>query len=103
MNFSLDNEFFVWYNALVKKTKHRKEVTKLTQYTYPKLTGRIIERYGTRAAFSRAMGISEHSISTKLTGKHEWKQSEIEKACTLLEIRSTDIPDYFFVRRVKKN
>lgn len=75
----------------------------MTQYTYSKLIGRIIEKYGTRADFSKAIGISEHTISTKLTGKHEWKQSEIEKACTLLEISSTDIADYFFVRKVKKN
>ena len=71
------------------------------QYNYAKLTGRIIEKMKTRKAFSMAMGISEKSISQKLTGKTGWKQSEIFKACNLLDIKPNEIPDYFFTLEVQ--
>jgi len=70
-------------------------------YEYSKLIGRIIEKFGTRAAFSRQIGISEHTVSKKLTGKQEWKQGEIEKACELLDISKEDVAVYFFKHKVQ--
>lgn len=65
-------------------------------YDYSKLLGRITEKFGTQARFSGAMGMSERSLSLKLNSKVPFKQPEISKACSLLEIGDSDIPAYFF-------
>lgn len=65
-------------------------------YNYSKLLGRIVEKVGTQGAFSNKMGLSERTISLKLNGKVEWKQSEIAKACEVLSIDDRDISSYFF-------
>ena len=70
-------------------------------FDYSKLIARIIEKCGTRANFAKKMGISEHSISAKLTGKTSWKQPEITLACKILDIEYKDIPLYFFVLKVQ--
>lgn len=69
-------------------------------YDYNKLVGRIIEKYGTRAAFASAMNMSERTLSTKLTGKRGWKQKDISNACKLLNIDQKDIPAHFFTLKV---
>ena len=68
---------------------------------YSKLIGRIIERYGKRAAFAKAMSLSEHSLSMKLNSKISFKQEEVIKACRPLDIAVADIPAYFFVLEVQ--
>lgn len=65
-------------------------------YNYAKLLGRIVEKVGTQGNFANEMGLSERTISLKLNGKVCWKQSEIAKACDILEILDEDIPAYFF-------
>lgn len=70
-------------------------------YDYSKLLGRIIEKYGTQSKFSGAMGLSERSLSLKLNGRVGFKQSEIAKACSLLEVAEIDIPEYFFTLKVQ--
>lgn len=65
-------------------------------FNYSKLTGKIVEVFGTQLRFSEAMGLSERTISLKLNSKVEWKQGEINKACSLLGIDISDIPAYFF-------
>ncbi len=70
-------------------------------YDYSKLLGRITEKYGTQAKFSGVMGLSERSLSLKLNGKVGFKQNEIAKACSLLELTGTDITDYFFTLKVQ--
>lgn len=65
-------------------------------YNYNKLLGRIVEKVGTQSKFADKMGLSERTISLKLNGKVGWKQSEIAKACSVLEICEIDIPSYFF-------
>lgn len=61
-----------------------------------KLRGRIIEKYGSQLEFAKHMGRSQRSISLKMLGKVEWKQSEIHKAVTLLDLQDQDICTYFF-------
>lgn len=73
------------------------------KYDYSKLIGRIIEKYGKRAAFAKAMSLSEHSLSMKLNSKISFKQEEIVKACRLLEVAFADIPTYFFTTIVQSN
>ena len=70
-------------------------------FNYSKLTGRIVERFGSQARFAEAMGISEHSISQKVNNKTTWKNTEIHKACELLGIQNSEVGQYFFNREVQ--
>lgn len=65
-------------------------------YNYAKLLGRIVEKAGTQRNFAEQMGLSERSVSLKLNGKTGWKQCEISKACSILEIGDKEISTYFF-------
>lgn len=65
-------------------------------YDYSSLLGKIVEKYGTQYNFALAMGLSERSISLKLNGKVPWKDDEMFKASSLLEVEVEDIPKYFF-------
>ena len=65
-------------------------------YNYSKLLGRIVEKFGTQANFAEKLGLSERSMSLKLNGRVGWKQTEISKACEILEILPAEIPAYFF-------
>lgn len=70
-------------------------------YDYSLLCGRITTICKTQGVFAKRMGISEHTISKKLNGLAEWKQSEILKACEVLCIALCDIPLYFFATQVQ--
>lgn len=72
-------------------------------YNYSKLLGRIVEKVGTQCAFSERMELSERSISLKLNGKISWKQSEIAKACEVLDIQLSEIAEYFFALEVQND
>jgi hypothetical protein len=76
----------------------------LMLYDYSKLDGIITEAFGSRRAFAKATGISEHSISLKMNGKLPWKQLDIEKACDAFskcgKDREVVIP-YFFILKVQ--
>lgn len=74
-------------------------------FDYSKLTGRIIEKFGTRRAFAEAVGISENSMSQKLTNKmsittddiKEWSKPEF------LDICCDQIGVYFFTLKVQES
>lgn len=70
-------------------------------FDYSILNGRIKEKCGSQAQFSRIMNISERSLSLKINGKVGWKQKEIVKACEILNIDKVDIPKYFFMLKVQ--
>lgn len=70
-------------------------------FNYSKLRGRIAEKYKQHAAFAKALGISTRSLSLKLTGKTEFRPSEIIKAIQLLELTNNDISAYFFTLKVQ--
>ncbi|WP_430598239.1 DUF739 family protein [Enterococcus sp. AZ177] len=69
-------------------------------YDYSKLSGRIVEKFGTQYNFSIAMGVSERTLSLKLNGKVSWKDRDIAKACELLGLSTKNIPIYFFSEKV---
>ena len=69
---------------------------------YAKLRGKIREVYGTQEAFAAALGMNTVSLSQRLTGKLEWKTSEIVTACHLLDIPIKENWDYFFKKQVEK-
>lgn len=70
---------------------------------YSKLIGRIIEKFGTRRAFAKACGRTENTISKKLSGKMAITTDDIIKwsAPELLDIDSSEIPEYFFAVEVQ--
>ena len=70
-------------------------------YNYKKLLGRIVEIYGTQYEFAKVLGVSEHTLSMKLNNKVNFKQSEIAKACELLNISSIEVSDYFLPKKFK--
>ena len=72
-------------------------------YDYSKLIGRIVERYGTRSAFAAALGMSDKSLSSKLSNKIGFKQSEICKSSVLLGIQDQEIGTYFFTQKVQSH
>lgn len=64
--------------------------------TYDKLRGRIVEKYGTQAAFAHAIGISTNAMSNKMTCKTGISQEDIEVWSSLLDIDHRSYWDYFF-------
>lgn len=69
-------------------------------FDYSKLYARIIEKFGTQYNFSKALNLSERTVSLKLNNHIAWKSSEIEKVINLLDLSVNDIPQYFFVKKV---
>ena len=70
-------------------------------YDYSKLDGAITEKFGTRKNFSKQMGLSERSVSLKMSGEIGWKQAEIARACRILDIAPENISIYFFTLKVQ--
>ena len=70
-------------------------------YDFSKLLGRITEKFGTQTKFASAMGWSERTNSIKLNSIVDWKQSDILRACKILEIGMEEIPTYFFTPDVQ--
>lgn len=73
------------------------------KFDYSKLIGRIIEKFGSRKAFAEACDFSENTISKKLSGKMGITTNDIIKWSSpeLLDIASSDIPEYFFSIKVQ--
>ena len=70
-------------------------------YDYKKLRGKIVEKFSTLQNFAKAMDWSERTLSLKINNKRFWKQSEIIKACKILDINKDDIVVYFFTIKVQ--
>ncbi|MED9966494.1 MAG: DUF739 family protein [Blautia sp.] len=66
-------------------------------YSYDKLRGRIIERYGSQDKYAEVLGISTNSLSKKMTGKTGFSQKDIVLWSKLLEIDKSEYGEYFFV------
>ena len=64
--------------------------------TYQKLRGRIIEKYGTQERFCEELGISQTSMSKKMTGKTGFSQKDIINWCELLDIDLKEVGSYFY-------
>ena len=66
------------------------------QYSYDKLRGRIVEKYGSQEKFAEVIGISPNSLSKKMTGKPGFSQKDIIRWSELLDIDKADYSEYFF-------
>lgn len=72
------------------------------QFDYSRLRGRIVEKYGSCAAFGRAIGRTKSIISEKLSNKVRITSDEIIdwSAPDKLDIPAEEIPAYFLVPKV---
>lgn len=63
---------------------------------YPKLEGRIKERFGTQCNLAKEMGVNQSFISSRLTGRTPFDVSEIAAFCKALDIPIEEAHRYFF-------
>lgn len=71
-------------------------------FDYSLLEQSIKEKFFSKERFADKMGIGRTSLFSKLTGKTQFKQSEILKAAELLGIEKGEISKYFFALKVQK-
>ena len=64
-------------------------------YSYSKLRGRIVEKFGSQEKFSENIGISRVSISKKLNGITGFSQLDIEKWALALDIKVDEYSSHF--------
>lgn len=72
------------------------------EFDFSKLRGRIVEKFGTNAAFAAAMGFADSALSARLNNKTPWDGVEIHTARGLLDILPEEIPVYFFMPKFDK-
>ena len=60
------------------------------------LRGEMVKRGYTAAKLAKSIGIGEKAMSNKLTGKRDFKQSEIKKICSVLNLDNDQIIAIFF-------
>lgn len=65
-------------------------------YTYSKLRGRIVEKYGNQETFAKSVNVSKVSVSKKLNGLTGFSQMDIESWAGALGIPKEEYPEYFF-------
>lgn len=69
---------------------------------YRRLRGRIIERYGTQGKFAKALGITDQTLTGKLSGRIQFSQEDIIKWSNLLGVEVNDVGAFFFAERLSK-
>lgn len=67
-----------------------------------KLKGRIVEKGYNLSSFSCAVKMSRPCLRHRLNGISEFKVSEIERICKLLDISCEELSEYFFINNVPK-
>lgn len=72
------------------------------EYDYSKLRGKIREISGSEKSFSLFIGVDRSVLSQKLNHKYEFKQSEIVSIINALGLSISDIPTYFFTKKIEK-
>ena len=65
-------------------------------FTYAKLRGRIIEKFGSQGAFAEALGVHQNTVCRKLNGKNAFTRDDMLIWARLLGIDQADIGNYFF-------
>lgn len=69
-------------------------------YDYSLLEEKIKEKFYSKERFAEKLGISRTSLYSKLTGRTQFKHTEITKAMKLLRLRESQISLYFFTIKV---
>lgn len=65
-------------------------------YTYDRLRGRIIEKYGTFSKFAEAIGSTKATVSNKLVNKVGFDQLDIDRWAKALNIKPKEYGMFFF-------
>ena len=73
------------------------------KFDFSMLRGKIREVCGSELKFGDAMGWSQTTLYAKLNGQVDFKQSEILRACDILDIMTEFIPVYFFTVKVSNS
>lgn len=68
-------------------------------YNYDKLKGRMKELGFTQEKLAKEIGISPCSLNLTLNNRRNFRQEEIQKACTVLKLTANQIEPYFFAAR----
>ena len=71
-------------------------------YNTERLKGLIIDKYGTRQAFCKAIGMRPSTLSKRLKDGRDWRGSSLIKAVRALQIPDEKIDYYFFDLRVEE-
>lgn len=68
----------------------------MPQMDYTLLRGRMRDHGLTQKYLAEKAGISEGQLCQKLAGNFTFRQDEIDRICTLLEIEPAEIGRFFF-------
>lgn len=68
-------------------------------FDYSKLRGRIVEKFGTMAAFAEAVDISEVALSRKLNNKTAISRADISKWSDVLDVSLDEIGAFYFAQK----
>lgn len=66
------------------------------EFKYAKLRGKIVEKYGTQERFASAIGLSNTTVTKKLTGNVQFTQTDIIKWSAALGIALKDVGAFYF-------
>lgn len=69
---------------------------------YTKLKNRITEYFKCDVNFAIKMDMSERTLSLKLNNKGDFTQTQILRACDLLNIPLNEVDSYFFTPKVQR-
>ena len=73
------------------------------EFDHSALRGKIVEKFGTLKAFSKAIRKSEQTVNAKMSGKTKISQDDIIEWCNTLDLVAEDIPVYFFTLKLSKS
>jgi hypothetical protein len=68
---------------------------------YSTLVGRIIEKFGSRTAFAKAMGWKMEALSRRLNNKTKFQTDDYIRMCELLDIPPKEMHVYFFTPKLR--
>lgn len=71
-------------------------------YNYDKLRGKIREVLGTESKYAELLGLSNASVSAKLTSQVPFSIKEIDISVDILKLQPEEIYTYFFTKKVEK-
>lgn len=64
--------------------------------TFPKLRGRMVEKFGSVEGFAKAAGIPKNTIYCKLLKKRKITSDDMKSWGEILEIPQNEYYDYYF-------
>ena len=73
----------------------------MANFNYAKLTGKIVEVFGSQKEYAKYMGWAERTASEKLNNNTQYKQDEILRTVEGLGLSVSDIPAYFFAQNAQ--